>query len=309
MSFKLDFGPRWEQIRAMSSLGKIPPGSRGPKLVLQPGYPPRFHATYDPNSRYLQSEHWLGTIMNEDGSLPNKNVRNRYYPETSANKSDHIAKTPLHAIRWAILEYTQPGDTVLDPFMGSGTTGVEALDNGRKTIGVELEFPHLAISAFEHMDPTGSNWKLYSGKAQEELARVHDYSCQLVNFSNPYPDGGDHSTGVRGSNVQRYKNEESAGLMASNGAYWNLMKDIQDQSCKKLVAGGHAVFVIKDMGKNKKVWELHRMLADLMPDSMEFVGSTALPHYPASLHMSTYEQFYGIRPPMEQVVVVFRKVS
>ena len=35
--------------------------------------------------------------------------------------------------------FTQPGDTVLDPFMGSGSTGIACLKTGRKFIGIELD--------------------------------------------------------------------------------------------------------------------------------------------------------------------------
>ncbi len=42
-------------------------------------------------------------------------------------------------MRWNIESTTEPGDTILDPYMGSGSTGVAALQFGRKFIGVEVE--------------------------------------------------------------------------------------------------------------------------------------------------------------------------
>jgi len=42
-------------------------------------------------------------------------------------------------MRWLIETATKPGDTVLDPYMGSGTTGVAALQAGRRFIGIEIE--------------------------------------------------------------------------------------------------------------------------------------------------------------------------
>ena len=38
-----------------------------------------------------------------------------------------------------VKRFTKPGDTVLDPFCGGGTTGVAALKNGRKFIGVDID--------------------------------------------------------------------------------------------------------------------------------------------------------------------------
>jgi DNA modification methylase len=38
-----------------------------------------------------------------------------------------------------IADFTNPGDTILDPFMGSGTTGVACVKTGRNFIGMELD--------------------------------------------------------------------------------------------------------------------------------------------------------------------------
>ena len=50
----------------------------------------------------------------------------------------HPATFPLQLAKDHIISWSQEGDTVLDPFMGSGTTGVAALDLNRKFIGIEI---------------------------------------------------------------------------------------------------------------------------------------------------------------------------
>lgn len=52
---------------------------------------------------------------------------------------DHEAKFPLELPSRVIKLLTEPGNLVLDCFMGSGTTGVAALMNGRNYIGIELD--------------------------------------------------------------------------------------------------------------------------------------------------------------------------
>ncbi|MBQ1348485.1 MAG: site-specific DNA-methyltransferase [Aeriscardovia sp.] len=51
----------------------------------------------------------------------------------------HFAVFPETLIEIPLLASTRPGDLVLDPFAGSGTTGVVALKYGRRFIGIELE--------------------------------------------------------------------------------------------------------------------------------------------------------------------------
>ena len=42
-------------------------------------------------------------------------------------------------MEWLVKTYTNEGDTVLDPFMGSGTTGVACALHNRRFIGIERE--------------------------------------------------------------------------------------------------------------------------------------------------------------------------
>lgn len=51
----------------------------------------------------------------------------------------HPYKKPLSLMERLVRIYTNPGDTVLDPFMGSGTTGDACRRNGRDFIGIELD--------------------------------------------------------------------------------------------------------------------------------------------------------------------------
>ena len=75
-------------------------------------------------------------------------VRNEYSRRTNIwripigkNKETqgHPAPFPEQLANDHILTWSNPGDLVLDPFMGSGTTGKMAVINGRKFIGIELD--------------------------------------------------------------------------------------------------------------------------------------------------------------------------
>jgi site-specific DNA-methyltransferase (adenine-specific) len=54
-------------------------------------------------------------------------------------KRIHPTQKPLPLMEWIVANYTKSGDLILDPFMGSGTTGEACVNFNRKFIGVEKE--------------------------------------------------------------------------------------------------------------------------------------------------------------------------
>jgi site-specific DNA-methyltransferase (adenine-specific) len=58
----------------------------------------------------------------------------------------HPTQKPIELIRYLVQTYTNENDTILDPFMGSGTTGVACHLTGRRFIGVELDAAYYEIA-------------------------------------------------------------------------------------------------------------------------------------------------------------------
>jgi DNA modification methylase len=54
-------------------------------------------------------------------------------------RGEHPTQKPVGVMEWAIMQPPADTQTILDPFMGSGTTGLAALNLGRKFIGIERE--------------------------------------------------------------------------------------------------------------------------------------------------------------------------
>lgn len=61
-------------------------------------------------------------------------------------KRYHPTQKPLSLMLWVIENYTRPGDLVLDPFMGSGTTEVACTQLGRNFIGCEIDAKYFEIA-------------------------------------------------------------------------------------------------------------------------------------------------------------------
>jgi site-specific DNA-methyltransferase (adenine-specific) len=68
-----------------------------------------------------------------------------YFPSVRAN-DDHEAKFPLELPLRTIRLLTEPGDIVLDCFMGSGTTAIAAIQEKRQYIGIELEKKYVQLA-------------------------------------------------------------------------------------------------------------------------------------------------------------------
>jgi len=68
------------------------------------------------------------------------------YAPIIVEKNAHPTQKP---IRWGtetLLRISEPGDLVLDPFMGSGTTGVACVKTGRRFIGIEIDPTYFGIA-------------------------------------------------------------------------------------------------------------------------------------------------------------------
>jgi site-specific DNA-methyltransferase (adenine-specific) len=59
------------------------------------------------------------------------------YAIAAPREREHMTQKPVTLLE-GVVQITPPGTVVLDPFMGSGTTGIAALKSGRKFIGVEM---------------------------------------------------------------------------------------------------------------------------------------------------------------------------
>ena len=61
-------------------------------------------------------------------------------------KVAHPNQKPIELMMWCIEKASKPDDTILDPFMGSGTTGVACMRLNRNFIGIEIDPHYFAIA-------------------------------------------------------------------------------------------------------------------------------------------------------------------
>lgn len=81
-------------------------------------------------------------------SSQNSAARIINYPRAKAlqDGKEHPTQKPVEVMEWCIQALAMPVDTILDPFMGSGTTGVAAVNLGRRFIGIEIDPKYFDIA-------------------------------------------------------------------------------------------------------------------------------------------------------------------
>jgi site-specific DNA-methyltransferase (adenine-specific)/modification methylase len=79
----------------------------------------------------------------------------------NTKESDHPCERPVLLYKWCIEQVPKHPNTILDPFMGSGTTGVAAIQLGRKFIGIEREPKYFEI-ACQRIEQAAAQGKLFA---------------------------------------------------------------------------------------------------------------------------------------------------
>ncbi len=206
--------------------------------------------------------------------------KGRYVPESTAHPAKMLPVVAAHAIE----HYTKPGDVVLDPMCGIGTTLVEAIDLGRRAIGVEYE-PHWADIAranlrFARKRGHDHDGQVVRGDARQlETLLPTEYAGQvsLVVTSPPY---GPSVHGLVNTNREagvdkvskrnyRYGSTLDRGNLANIGHHRLLVGFTRILSaCARLLhPGGHVAITVRP-------WREHAELIDL-PSQVIACGAAA----------------------------------
>lgn len=100
------------------------------------------------------------TIAQRDASRISKEDFDRWFQQiwniTGASTKHHPAPFPLELATRLVRMFSFVGDTVLDPFCGSGTTMIAALRTGRNSVGVEID-PEYCLMTARHLKTENTN--------------------------------------------------------------------------------------------------------------------------------------------------------
>jgi site-specific DNA-methyltransferase (adenine-specific) len=98
------------------------------------------------NYELMKEGHWPDDQLKKP-NLQMRSVWSIHPPKREEKKfGKHPTQKPIELLKRIILASTNKGDIVLDPFSGSATTGIAAVVNDRKYIGIDMNKEYLDLS-------------------------------------------------------------------------------------------------------------------------------------------------------------------
>jgi len=182
----------------------------------------------------------------------------------ATHRGDYRGNWSPQIPRALILMYTSPGDLVLDPMVGSGTTLIEAKLLGRRAIGVDINYDAVmltihrmywleqALRQFKSrslLPKVGdldvdtiinTEWKVYHGDARR-LTAITDESVDLVATHPPYFNAIEYGSGLPGDLSSAKTLEE----------YLDGIEEVAREVYRVLKRGKHCAVLIGDTRRNK----------------------------------------------------------
>ena len=178
--------------------------------------------------------------------------------------------------------YSKENDIVLDPFLGTGTTVISAINHGRNGIGIELSTEYFEIASAEiHNSYTLLNttiYQLYHGDCEEMIDRIENETVQLTLTSPPYADlihkVVDDRENRHKQSVFVYENNATTKVYSdSENDLGNMTMDVYKEKVVRIMRklylktkpGGYNVWVVKDfrdIKNNIPYVDLHSAIAE-----------------------------------------------
>lgn len=230
----------------------------------------------------LQKKKTFNGLTAHEWTLSSRSVWNDL---SSARKGKHLlhgATFPEKLAERVIKMYSREGDSILDPFLGTGTTVISALKNNRFGYGIELTDKYFDLASNEIINSTNlliePNYALFHGDCETELDKIDDKTIQLTFTSPPYADL------IHKVVEDRTKRHKHSAFVEENNATTNIYSDndldlgnmpidvykekvtrIMKKLFIKTKPGGYNIWVVKDFRdiKNKIPYvDLHSAIAE-----------------------------------------------
>jgi DNA modification methylase len=183
------------------------------------------------------------------------------------SKLKHPAMFPQALVERLIDIYTKdPAEVILDPFMGSGSTVIAAMNKGKKGIGIELSKEYIdlaesrvknfqsdAFCAQDIIQPT-----IINDDSRNLSKHIKPESVDLIVTSPPYWDILNMKRTVDNKEIRNYSDKESdVGNINDYDAFLESLKQIYTEAYNALKPNKRCIAVVMDIRKKGKFYPFH----------------------------------------------------
>lgn len=156
----------------------------------------------------------------------------------ATHKGDYPGNWSPYVPRNVILRYSKEGDLVLDQFLGSGTTAVEAALLNRKFIGVDINDNAISLAKLRCSNFTGEKISILKGNAKN-LEYVKNETINLICTHPPY------------SNIIKYSNSNKEDIsLLDLEEYYKAMDIVAKECFRVLKKDSYCAILLGDTRKN-----------------------------------------------------------
>jgi len=190
-------------------------------------------------------------------------------------KLGHPAMFPLKLCDRIINIFTKPGDVILDPFFGSGSTLISAKNNKRKAKGFEINKNYLdlfkerikqkKVTSNFGTNEVKKNIKIYNKNANKISEFVEENSIDLCLTSPPYWDILRMKRSADNKEIRPYSdNEQDLGNIEDYNEFLLKLKKIFKQIYSLLKKDKFCIIILMDIRKKDKFYSFHIDTVDFM---------------------------------------------
>ena len=211
-------------------------------------------------------ERWLGQVTDS--------VLASVTPPRDKLKARHPATFSETDIERLIRLFTKPGERVLDPFLGSGSTLIACARTGREGLGAELipEWAQTARERLAQMGETGSPLTVIESDAREAMADLPDDSVQFLVTSPPYWSILGKKSGMKAKAEREAKglptkysdHEGDLGNIADYDEFLEALGDVFGACARVLMPKRYACVIVSDFRHGSRFYLYHADLARVL---------------------------------------------
>ncbi len=180
--------------------------------------------------------------------------------DSDESRLHHPALFPKQLVTRLLEIYTKPGDIVLDPFMGTGSTLVAAKELGRQGVGLEIspQYIDIAQKRISALAPNHDKSQIFCEDARALSKVISNNSIDLVVTSPPYWNVHQQRRTADGKTPRPYTT--SPNDMGNISAYSEFLKALGAVAKQLLVVlkpGRWCVLIVMDLRKKNKFYPFH----------------------------------------------------